>query len=83
MSDTSAKTFDTVQMVRAVRDEVSATIATFDRRIRDQLSRIRIGRRGNHRARSAASRSAGSRSPIPTRPRRRTPIRRWIRHFAP
>jgi hypothetical protein len=28
MSNTSAKTFDTVHMVRAVRDEVSATIAT-------------------------------------------------------
>jgi len=28
MSNTSAKTFDTVQMVRAVRDDVSSTIAT-------------------------------------------------------
>lgn len=28
MSKSSAKTFDTVQMVRAVRDEVSSTIAT-------------------------------------------------------
>ena len=28
MSNAPAKTFDTVQMVRAVRDEVSATIAT-------------------------------------------------------
>ncbi len=28
MSNTSTKTFDTVHMVRAVRDEVSATIAT-------------------------------------------------------
>lgn len=27
MSDTSAKTFDTVHMVRVVRDEVSSTIA--------------------------------------------------------
>ena len=28
MSNTPAKTFDAVQMVRAVRDEVSSTIAT-------------------------------------------------------
>jgi hypothetical protein len=28
MSNTSAKTFDTVHMVRVIRDEVSATIAT-------------------------------------------------------
>ena len=28
MSNASAKTFDTVHMVRAVRDEVSSTIAT-------------------------------------------------------
>jgi hypothetical protein len=28
MSNASAKTFDTVQMVRAIRDEVSSTIAT-------------------------------------------------------
>ena len=28
MSKSSAKTFDAVQMVRAVRDEVSSTIAT-------------------------------------------------------
>jgi hypothetical protein len=28
MSDVSTKTFDAVQMVRAVRDEISATIAT-------------------------------------------------------
>lgn len=28
MSNTSAKTFDAVHMVRAVRDEVSSTIAT-------------------------------------------------------
>ena len=28
MSNASAKTFDTVQMVRAIRDEVSSAIAT-------------------------------------------------------
>jgi hypothetical protein len=28
MNDASVKTFDTVEMVRAVRDELSATIAT-------------------------------------------------------